>query len=135
MIYGVQSKDINNWWSAAEPYITDALEYGVGEFTTEDIKSGCKATEMQLWVIIDDTIKGAFVTRLMNYPQYKVLLILVLAGGDGDKYKKEVDALLMAFAKDKGCKRLEFFGRKGWGKYLKDLNYKENAVMFTKEIV
>ena len=136
MIYGVQSKDINNWWSVAEPYITDALKYGIGEYKPEDIKELCKQQQMQLWLFGDNKeIKGCFVTQILNYPQLKVLLVLLLGGKNFKEYKGEVDETLLRFGKEHDCKYVEFFGRKGWGNYLKDLEYKEQVRMFSKEIV
>lgn len=136
MIYGVQSKDINNWWNVAEPYITDALKYGVGEYTAQDIKKACESTTMQLWLFGDrKEVKGCFVTQILNYPQLSVLLVLLLGGKDFKEHKENVDDTLLRFGKENNCKYVEFFGRKGWGNFLKDLEYKEQVRMFAKEIV
>jgi dissimilatory sulfite reductase (desulfoviridin) alpha/beta subunit len=91
---------------------------------------------MQLWVKYeDDTVRGAFVTQILNYPQMKILLVLLLGGNDFIEWRDEVDEVLFKFGKEHSCKFVEFFGRKGWGNYLKDINYKEQVRMFSKEIV
>jgi hypothetical protein len=49
-------------------------------------------------------------------------------------WRDEADALLNAFGKENDCEYVELFGRKGWGKVLEDINYKEQTRLFAKEI-
>ena len=72
---------------------------------------------------------------ILKIYQEKVLLVLLLGGKNFKEYKGEVDETLLRFGKEHDCKYVEFFGRKGWGNYLKDLEYKEQVRMFSKEIV
>ena len=136
MIQGIQSKDIGEWWHLAKPYVDSALEYGLGEYTTNDIKELCESQVMQLWLFGDKELKGCFVTQILNYPQLNVLLVLLLSGDNFKEWRDEVDDLLLRFGKEKDCKYVELFGRKGWGKaFLSDINYKEQVRMFSKEIL
>jgi hypothetical protein len=136
VIQGITSDYVEQAWEYVEGYIADALKHGIGEYTTTDIKDLCQTQQMQLWVKYeDDTVRGAFVTQILNYPQMKILLVLLLGGNDFIKWRDEVDEVLFKFGKEHSCKFVEFFGRKGWGNYLKDINYKEQVRMFSKEIV
>jgi hypothetical protein len=136
MIHGIQSKDVNDAWQYAEEFIVDALKHGIGEYLPEDIKLMCQDRRMQLWIKWNDKGPiGAFVTQILNYPQLNVLLVLLLGGKKFLEWREEVDELLHRFGKEHDCKYVEFFGRKGWGNYLKDINYKEQVRMFSKEIV
>ena len=135
MIIGIQSGEVDSWWEHAEPYISKALKYSVGEYLPEDIKDACKERDMQLWVMWDKGVEGVFVTHILIYPQLKILLGLLISSDNFKIWRKEVDEILIGFGKEHNCKYLEFFGRKGWGNYLKDINYKEQSRMFTKEIV
>jgi hypothetical protein len=135
MIEGVLSKDIDIWWKYVDKYISSALEYGVGEYTSQDIKELCKKKEMQLWVKLDKGVEGAFITQILNYPQMNILLVLVLSGKNFKSWRNETDELLQGFGKENNCKYIELFGRKGWGNYLKDINYKEQVRVYSKEIV
>ena len=90
---------------------------------------------MQLWVNFDrEGVQGAFITKISNYPQKKILCVLLLGGNEFMKWRDEADALLNAFGKENNCEYVELFGRKGWGKMLKDINYKEVTRLFAKEI-
>jgi len=136
MIQGITSDYVEQAWEYVEDYIADSLKHGVGEYTTDDIKQLCQSKQMQLWIKWDDEeVKGAFVTQILNYPQMKILLVLLLGGNDFIKWRDEVDEVLLKFGKEHNCKYVEFFGRKGWTKFLKDINYKEQVRMLSKEIV
>jgi hypothetical protein len=138
MIQGIQSAFVEQAWTYVEEYIVNSLKHGIGEYTPEDIKQACIENRMQLWVKWDDEASdttGAFVTQILNYPQLNVLLVLLLGGKEFLEWREEVDELLHRFGKEHDCKYVEFFGRKGWGNYLKDINYKEQVRMFSKEIV
>ena len=135
MIEGIRSENIDGWWYLVEEYLNAALKHGLGEYSIEDIKKSCKARDMQLWVNFDkEGVQGAFVTKISQYPQKNILCVLLLGGNEFMKWRDEADALLNAFGKEKNCEYVELFGRKGWGKILKDINYKEQTRLFAKEI-
>ena len=136
MIAGIESREVDKWWSRVDGYITQALSYGLGEYSSEDIKELCKNQQAQLWLFGDEKeLQGAIVTQIHKYPQFPVLLVLLLGGKNLDKHIEEIVDVLSRFSKDKDCKHMEVFGRKGWGNYLKDFKVKEIARIFSKEIV
>ena len=134
MIEGIKGESVEVWWPLVEEYLITALEHGLGEYSIGDIKNSCISKDMQLWVKIGKETKGAFVTKIAKYPQ-KNLLVVILLGGDGfQEWRDEADAVLNAFGKQHNCEYVELFGRKGWGKMLKDIDYKEITRLFAKEI-
>ena len=135
MIEGIRSENIEGWWPLVEEYLIAALKHGLGEYSIEDIKKSCKSRDMQLWVNFDkEGVQGAFVTKISKYPQKNILCVLLLGGNEFMKWRDEADALLNAFGKENNCEYVELFGRKGWGKILKDINYEEQTRLFAKEI-
>ena len=135
MIEGIRSENIEGWWPLVQEYLIAALEYGLGEYSIEDIKKSCLAKNMQLWVNFNkEGVQGAFITKVSMYPQKNILCVLLLGGNEFMKWRDEADALLNAFGKEKNCEYVELFGRKGWGKVLKDINYEEQTRLFAKEI-
>lgn len=135
MIEGILSKDIDMWWGYVDEYIKSALEYGIDEYTSDDIRELCKNKQMQLWIKFDKNVQGAFVTQILKYPQMNILLVLLLSGKEFKIWRNETDELLQRYGKENDCKYIELFGRKGWGNYLKDINYKEQVRVYSKEIV
>ena len=134
MIEGIKGESVEAWWPLVEEYLNAALKHGLGEYSTSDIKSACISKNMQLWVKIGTEVEGAFVTKISKYPQKNILCVLLLGGKNFSRWRGEADVLLDAFGKENKCEYVELFGRKGWGKVLKDLNYKEQTRLFAKEI-
>ncbi len=134
MIEGIKGENIEAWWPLVQEYLITALKHGLGEYSIGDIKESCKSKDMQLWVKMDREVQGAFVTKIAKYPQKNLLCVILLGGDKFKEWRDEADALLNAFGKEHNCEYIELFGRKGWGKVLKDLNYKEITRLFAKEI-
>jgi len=134
LIEGIKGESVEVWWPLVEEYLNAALKYGLGEYSITDIKSACKSKNMQLWVKIGTEVEGAFVTKIAKYPQKNLLCVILLGGKEFHTWRDEADALLNAFGKENNCEYIELFGRKGWGKVLKDIDYKEITRLFAKEI-
>ena len=134
MIEGIKGESVEAWWPLVEEYLNAALKHGLGEYSIADIKSSCKSKDMQLWVKVGKKAKGAFVTKIAKYPQKNLLCVILLGGDEFHTWRDEADALLNAFGKQHNCEYVELFGRKGWGKILKDIDYKEVTRLFAKEI-
>ena len=134
MIEGIKGESVEAWWPLVEEYLNTALEYSLGEYSITDIKNACISKNMQLWVKIGKQAKGAFVTKIAKYPQKNLLIVILLGGDEFQEWRDEADALLNAFGKENNCEYVELFGRKGWGKMLKDIDYKEVTRLFAKEI-
>ena len=134
MIEGIKGESVEVWWPLVEEYLNTALKYSLGEYSIDDIKNSCISKNMQLWVKVGKQTKGAFVTKIAKYPQKNLLIVILLGGDEFQEWRDEADALLNAFGKENNCEYVELFGRKGWGKILKDINYKEQTRLFAKEI-
>ena len=134
MIEGIRGENVDAWWHLVQEYLITALEYGLGEYSIGDIKKSCKSKDMQLWVKMGREVKGAFVTKIAKYPQKNLLCVILLGGDEFQEWRDEADALLNAFGKEHNCEYIELFGRKGWGRALKDIDYKEITRLFAKEI-
>ncbi len=134
MIEGIKGESVEVWWPLVEEYLNTALEYSLGEYSITDIKNACISKNMQLWVKLGKETKGAFVTKIAKYPQKNLLIVILLGGNEFQEWRDEADALLNAFGKENNCEYVELFGRKGWGKMLKDIDYKEVTRLFAKEI-
>jgi len=122
LIEGIKGENIEAWWSLVEEYLITALEHGLGEYSIGDIKKSCKSRDMQLWVKLSKEVEGAFITKISKYPQKNILCVLLLGGKNFSRWRDEADVLLNAFGKENKCEYGELFGRKGWGKILKDLD-------------
>ena len=122
-------------WPVAAKLMESAIEYTEGDSLMSDYLDAIIKDTMQLWGIwLDDRMVAAAVTQICHYPQCKALHGLLIGGGEMDKWMRDLDAALMAFARDAGCKKFFVFGRRGWEPKLKTLGYKQSYVALSKEV-
>lgn len=117
MLHGVPAGQLEAHWHVVLPHIERALESGAGDYKPADVFREIKARDAQLWVWAEkDRVKAACVTKVIQYPQKKVCLIM-LGAGDGLKQWRD-DGTIEAWARGNGCTELEIYGRRGWGRAL-----------------
>jgi hypothetical protein len=114
-------------WAKARPLIKRALKYSGGTHTPEDVFDAITSGGAQLWCGAASVI----VTQIVVYPRLKACRIW-LAGGDMAELTETMLPDVEAWAKAKGCKRMQVVGRKGWARVLRD--YREPSVVLEKEI-
>ena len=68
---------------------------------------------MQLWIATERKPPVIVVTAVTDYPEAKVLSVVLLAGRDIRAWLHHVEAALEAFARDQGCTALEAWVRPG----------------------
>lgn len=89
-----------------EHYIEAAMKRAVFS-TAADVIADLLNERALLWLVVDDTIKGAGVTQLNN----GVCEIVTFSGGLDHLHLIET---IRAFAKAEGCTKLRLIGREGW---------------------
>lgn len=109
-------------------WISDALEYSEGTHEFGDIVKAVTSGKMQLWC----GERAAIVTEIVCYPNKKVLHIF-LAGGEMDAVL-DMEASIIHWAKQQGCRSLTLAGRKGWVKTLANRDWKHAHTVLAKEI-
>jgi hypothetical protein len=110
-------------------WIEDALEYGGGTHTFDDIAAGVLSGKYQLF----PNHNSAIVTQIVVYPQLKNLQFF-LAGGNLDEIKR-MRPVIEEWGKSMGCTRATLSGRKGWERtFLKDEGYEPRWYVLSKEL-
>lgn len=107
-------------------WIEDALEYGGGTHTYEDVVEMIIQGRMQLWPAENSCI----VTEITVYPRKKVLHVF-LGGGELNEILGMHESVVQ-WAKDHGCSSLTMTGRKGWVKALQHDGWKSQLVLLEK---
>lgn len=135
-LVGVPYSSIDDVWVSVEPMLQKGIEHGDGELDTRDILRLLLERAMQLWVLWDyaeDRVVMAGVTEIVNYPKMKVCRAVVLGGerlGEWMNYIQEIET----WAKNKGCERMEAYGRRGLAKKMEDIGYSNTYVVMRKKI-
>lgn len=117
-------------------YIENAIEYSNNEVTIDSIVKELYTGYKQLWVISDDRFKivGACVTELSNYPNKRVVRIILLGGTGLDSWAKLVSDTIGSWGKGFGATAIEVIGRKGWIRVLEKQGYKLAYFHLLKEV-
>jgi hypothetical protein len=117
----VPPEHVDSIWPAVEPFIEGALRYASGKYELEDVHSLLVDYGYPLWIAFDDrAIKGAAITRFVEYPRKKYLFVEFCGGIDGWAWKTPLLDTLRSWARDNGCDAIEASGRVGWARVLRD---------------
>jgi len=119
------------------PYLMESAERSRGRATVDDILRFLFSGEMALWVVFDEETQeahGHFVTEIKQYPQCKMLVIQYAAMTPN--YMAEIEDLMQRYAEEYarqvGCRGIEFVGRPGWKKHAERYGYKAQSVMYQR---
>lgn len=111
-------------WPAIEKYVAKAVKFTSGKYEPEDVLDLVVRYKYPLWIAFDDAdIKGAVITRFIDYPRKKYLFLEFCGGQDGFSWKEPMLSVLRSWAKDNGCDGIEGAGRDGWQKVFKGDGY------------
>ena len=120
------------WWVPyfleSEQLLLNALEYGDGTHSLEDVAMALDKDEMQFW----PGINTAIVTEIINYPRKKIIHVF-LAAGDMDEVIR-ILPYIEKHGKSEGCVQLAMTGRKGWEKVMDKIYDLETKVYLSTEI-
>lgn len=78
---------------------------------------------------LNESLRGAVVTRITSYPKGDMLTIPALAGDDVDDWLDLAYERLTAFWKDNGFLGLEEWGRDGWIRKLRKYGFRKSCVL------
>lgn len=110
-------------------WIEAALEHAGGTHTVEDVRAGVIEGRYQFFYAPG----GCAVTEVIDTPRKRVLSYF-LVGGDLDTVQ-QYEPLIEGWAREQGCSRIEFSGRRGWTRsFLQDRGYEERLVVMSKEL-
>jgi hypothetical protein len=122
---------VDQVWGTVEPFLKKALKYAVGKYEPEDVYALVVDYGYPLWIAFDDEgIKGAVITRFVQYPRKKYLFLEFCGGRNGFSWKAPMLDVLRSWAKDNGCDGIEGAGRVGWQKVFEKDGYKPTLQHF-----
>ena len=128
----IPHEHVADLWPLAEPHIARAVAHADGLVTIDDHRDGVLRGTKQLWLITNDdgsVCYGAGVTEIIH----DICFIWGLGGKQMKRWWDTQD-MLELWATAQSCRRIEFFGRKGWGRALRSRGYKERFVVLSKEL-
>lgn len=109
--------------------IEAALPYAHFSHTFDDIRDAVERGDMQFW----PGVASVVITEIVDFPRYRACNV-VAAGGNLAELKVMIPAIEQ-WARDRGCVRATFAGRRGWERtFLKDDGWEPNMVVMEKAL-
>jgi len=102
------------FWDDVKEGLQLALDVDNNKYTLDYLKQAIEEKRMQLWCIHNGNLYAAFVTRITNYPNAKVLECMALTGRRPQLWIGLLLDSMYQYAKENGCTLMETGGRKGW---------------------
>lgn len=129
--------ELANATAAILPYMKQAADLTDGNCIVDDMMARLYNKQQQLWAVVDaEQVVGIMTSEIMNYPQCRKLRLgsIVLDTGKLEGAKQDLLELIDDFAKENECIGVEFAGRTGWERTLKDDGYTKSSLVYTKEL-
>ena len=123
-ISAVPPEELANVWLDCKKWLKGATDTAVGKFHVDDIYTGSQNGTYVVWIVIDsdlpldDQIIGAFTSRIISYPNRLAMAVDWLGGTRMSEWIDLGNDMMHKYAKEMGCKHLEIYGRKAWGRVL-----------------
>lgn len=114
-------------WPKVAPWIAQAIsaEPEMQQEDLEVIKQNCLRGTSQIWIGHDERgdIELVCVTELHMLGKELTCVVRWLSGINVDNWTTELDTYIEHWAKERGCLKLQIWGRRGWQRALKPLGY------------
>ena len=121
----VPSDRIMSAWGHVEHFMEMAADATNGRYTSMDILDALLNMNHDLWVVFDEeSIKGALVTAIKQYPNKRYLELAFIGGENGHSWKDQMLGIMRRWAHDNSCDGIESCARLGWAKIFKDDGYR-----------
>ena len=128
----VEAEDVDMVWDEVSPLIEKALRHAEGELIPNDIKKHLDASNLRLWVALENRdVIAAMVTEIIQYPRKKIVRVITLAGKNMDLWYDFLP-MIEGYAIRNDCSSLEAWSRKGMARKLKD--WKHSYDIITKDL-
>lgn len=127
-------EELDAAWQYCQRFFDGANRYRYQNFVPEEIYIALKENRAALFVAVEGMdILGACVASIEDTKSGgRILFIPVMGGVDFMRWYKILADFLEKFAKENGCKTIEYIGRAGFSKL--DDSYVEDGRIYVKEV-
>src|SRR5262245_34433996 len=132
----IPKEAVDREWPVLRRFLLPAMLVSNGRIAEEEILAQVKEGAVQLWAGFDDArvCYGAAVTRFQEYSAYRSLFVVLLGGLDMEVNIEPVLDTWEQLAREQGCSKLEFIGRRGWKRVLGPWGWKECSVLLERDV-
>ena len=135
MITAVPIEGVDIVWEDAKKVLHKSVETSAGKFEVEDLRQELKAGQLVLWLVMDGSeVLAALTSRVIEYPGRRAMALDWVGGKHMRKWLPLVLNTLQRYATDCGCKHIEGYGRKAWGRILQKYGWQPEYIAYRMEL-
>ncbi|MAK55635.1 MAG: hypothetical protein CML17_07310 [Pusillimonas sp.] len=135
MITAVPIEGVDIVWEDAKKVLHKSVETSAGKFEVEDLRQELKAGLLVLWLVMDGSeVLAALTSRVIEYPGRRAMALDWVGGKRMSKWLPLVLNTLQRYATDCGCKHIEGYGRKAWGRILQKYGWQPEYIAYRMEL-
>ena len=113
-------------WEWCKPLVSSCLKYQE-EWDILDVERGIATGRLMLWPHPSKDQQAVIVTELVEFPQYRAMNLLFVAGKMSDC--EEILEAVTTFARIAECKKIFGGGRVGWSRYATRHGFKKEHII------
>lgn len=130
----VPKEHVYSCWPRVEPLLKLSADRTGGRFLTKDLQESLLCNISTLWIIFDSEIIASAMTRFVDYPNRRMMVIDHIGGEDVDEWGDLFFSTMDRWARDNKCDGIEGYARHGWAPILKKLGWKRPYSVFEKDL-
>lgn len=130
----VPTDEVGRVWPLVKSLLQPAVDRTGGRWSLDDVRRYLMDGRSLLWVIFDDDIRAAFVTRVIEYPSMRCLSVDFIGGRSRHLWMGLMREKMLKFAKETGAQKLECWGRPGWSGDSRRYGYNEASRLFERDL-
>jgi len=137
IVTAVPKEYLSHIWGSVKGYLAGAVKTADKKYHVDDIYREVDSGYYGLWIVIDpedDSIVAAFTTRIIQYPNRRAMALDWLGGTRMAEWIDLVMEEATKYGQDMGCKHLEGYGRKAWGRWLEKRGWQQSYIAYEAEI-
>jgi hypothetical protein len=136
MLTGIPGELLPKYWHMFAPMIQRAIDASPEcDYGLDHVYSQIRSKDAQLWAWIErGEVSACFVGMVCIRPNRKIYAVPLIGGRGLKAWRRGADGALGAFAKSRGCDRMEGYDVRG-GAWLRALvGWKKIAIVIRREL-
>jgi hypothetical protein len=122
-------------WGDAARWLKPAVDRSNGRSSIGDTYSDIESGNSVLWMVRrSDVPVGYYTTRVAQYPGCKAMVLDWIGGSGIASWMNDTIEAMRKHAEHNNCTHIEFTGREGWGRLLKNTGWQQEYVCYRMEL-
>ena len=132
----VPPENVDETLDEVGPILIRATDRSGGRWSLPDVLDLIDTGAQHLWIAFDGTrIWGVVTTKFEDYAKTRRMAIVFCAGDQLKDWMRPMLDTLYRWAADNNCDGVEFTGRSGWARVLREEGFVQSYVVMEKKIL